>query len=113
MSNAKADVKVDVFQKATEAARNAGSPFPESVAEFLRDKLSLEDSLPGPTVMVRNGMERESLEVTMSRLKESKNIGPLFTDGKLDVKTMGHDVFLAVRRHNPELLGLGRKRRFT
>ncbi len=102
-----------VFDKVVEAAKGAGSPFPESVAQFLMDDLSVVDTLAGPQVYVWNGKEREPLSVTMARLKESKDIGPLFGDGKLDKRNMSYDAFRAVRRHNPELVGLRKKRRFT
>ena len=103
---------VDVFQKATEAARNAGAAYPEIVAEYILPRLSVVESLGGPQVMARNGLEPETLSVTMQRLKESENVGPLF-DAKLNVKTMDHELYLAVRKHNPELLGLRSKRRFA
>ena len=107
-----ATASVDVFQKATEAARNAGAPYPEVVAEYIKGRLSVVDSLAGPQVMVRNGLECEPLSVAMLRLKESENVGPLF-NAKLDVKTMDHDLYVAIRKRNPELLGLRKKRRFA
>lgn len=113
MSDAKFDAKVDVFDKVVEAAKCAGSPFPESVAQYLADNLSVVDSLAGPQIYVWNGTEREPLSVTMARLKESKDIGPLFGDGKVDVRTMTYDAFRAIRRHNPELVGLRKKRKFA
>ena len=45
-------------------------------------------------------------------LKESENVGPLF-DAKLNVKTMDHELYVAIRKRNPELLGLRKKRRFA
>jgi hypothetical protein len=104
---------VSVFDKVVAAAKDAGSQFPESVAQFLMDDLSVMDSLAGPQVFVWNGKEREPLSVTMARLKESKDIGPLFTDGKLDKRNMSYDAFRAVRQHNPELVGLRKKRKFV
>ena len=112
MSSAKVDVKVDVFQKAAEAARNAGAAYPEIVAEYILPRLSVVESLGGPQVMSRNGWEPETLGVTMMRLKESQNVGPLF-DAKLNVKTMDHELYVAIRKHKPELLGLRKKRRFA
>ena len=113
MSNAKVDVKVDVFQKATEAAKKAGGAYPEAVAEYIQDRLSVVASLAGPTVMARNGLERESLDATMARLKVTENVGPLFNGGDVDVRTLDVDLYQALRKHNPEVLGLRRKRRFT
>jgi hypothetical protein len=55
--------------------------------------------------MSRNGWEPETPGVTMQRLKESENVGPLF-DAKLNVKTMDHELYLAIEKHKPELLGL-------
>jgi len=103
---------VDVFQKATEAARSAGAAYPEIIAEVILPRLSVVESLGGPQVMARNGLECEPLNIAMLRLKQSEDVGPLF-DAKLNVKTMDHDLFLAVRRHNPELLGLRKNRRFA
>lgn len=104
---------IDVFDKVVEAAKDAGSPFPESVAQYLADSVSVVKSMAGPQIFVWNGTEREPLSVTIARLKESKDIGPLFTDGKVNVRTMSYDAFRAVRRHNPELIGLRKKRRFA
>ena len=46
------------------------------------------------------------MDAAMARLKETEEVGPLFTDGKVDVRTIGVDLYQAVRKHNPELLGL-------
>jgi hypothetical protein len=102
-----------MFDKVVAAAKDAGSPFPESVAQYLMDDLSVVDSLAGPQLFVWNDTEREPLSVAMNRLKESADIGPLFTDGKLNLRKMSYDAFHAVRRHNPELVGLRKKRRFA
>ncbi|NLE37627.1 MAG: hypothetical protein GX621_06335 [Pirellulaceae bacterium] len=104
---------IDVFDKTVEVAKNAGSPFPEAVAQYLADSVSVVESMAGPQIFVWNGTEREPLSVAMARLKESEDIGPLFTDGKVNVRTMSYDAFRAVRRHNPELVGLRKKRKFA
>ena len=104
---------VNVFEKATEAAKKAGAAYPEAVAEYIQDRLAVVDSLAGPTVMARNGLERESLDATMARLKVTEKVSALFTDGKLDVRTIDFDLYQAIRKHNPELLGLRHKRRFV
>jgi len=104
---------VNVFEKATEAAKKAGAAYPEAVAEYIQDRLAVVDSLAGPTVMARNGLERESLDAAMARLKVTEKVSALFTDGKLDVRTIDFDLYQAIRKHNPELLGLRHKRRFV
>lgn len=106
------DVTVNVFEKATEAARSAGAACPEIIAEYILPRLSVMDTAGGQQVMARNGLEPESLSVTMQRLKESANVGPLF-NAKLDLKAMDQDLYLAVRKHAPEMLGLRKKRKFA
>lgn len=103
---------VNAFDATVAAAKSAGSPFPESVAECLMNRVSIQDSLSGQQVFVWNGNDQEPLSVAMTRLKCSDDIGPLFTDGKLDVRKLSVDAYQAVRRRNPELLGLRKKRRF-
>ena len=65
---------VNVFEKATEAAKKAGAAYPEAVAEYIQDRLAVVDSLAGPTVMARNGLERESLDAAMARLKVTEKV---------------------------------------
>ena len=100
------------FRRRPEAARNAGAAYPEIVAEYILPRLSVVESLGGPQVMSRNGLEPETLSVTMQRLKESEIVGPVF-DAKLNVKTMDHELYVAIRKHNPEVLGLRKKRKFV
>ena len=92
---------VDVFQKATEAARNAGAAYPEAVAEYIQDRLSVVDSLAGPTVMARNGLERESLDAAMARLKVTENVGPLFNGGNVDVRNLDVDLVSSTQEAQP------------
>ena len=105
------NVNVNVFEKATEAARNAGAVCPEAVAEYLNGSLTTVDTAAGPQVVVRNGLEVEPLDFVMSRLKITENVGALFNGGKPNVRTMSHDLYCAIRKHNPELLGLRPNRR--
>jgi hypothetical protein len=103
---------VNVLEKTVEAAKKAGSVYPEALAEFLKDDLSVVDTIGGPQVFVRNGLECESLDAAMARLKTTEEVGVLFTDGKVDVRKIGVGMFQALRKHNPEVLGLRTKRRF-
>jgi len=102
---------VDVMQKATEAAKKVGAAYPEAVAEYLMDRLTVVDTMAGPQVVVRSGLECESLDGVMARMQVTENVGALFHAGKLDVRNLDHDLFLAIRKHNPELLGLRPNRR--
>jgi hypothetical protein len=97
---------VNVIEKATEAARKAGAVCPEGVAEYLRDRLAVVDTSAGPQVVVQNGLEVESLDGVMARLQVTANVGALFHGGKVNVRNLDHDLFLVIRRHKPELLGL-------
>lgn len=104
---------LDAFEKATEAAQKAGAACPEAVAEYLKDKMTVVSTMAGSQVMVRNGLEVETLDAAMARLQATEDVGALFHGGKVDVRTMSHDLFCAIRRHNPELVGLRKTRRFT
>ncbi len=98
--------KATLFEKATEAARKAGAFYPKAVAEFLKDRLVEVETAAGPTVMASNGLGFEPLEFVMAQLQTTKNVGALFTGDKLDVRTLEHELYRAIRKHNPELLGL-------
>jgi hypothetical protein len=101
---------VNVFEMAAEAAKKAGAVCPEAVAEYLSDNLTVVDTVAGPQVVVRNGVTVEPLDFVMSRLQITKNVGALFHGGDLDVRNLDHDLYCAIRKHNPELLGLRHKR---
>ncbi len=101
---------VNVIEKTVEAARKAGAAYPEAVAEFLKDDLTVVDTVSGPQVVVRNGLEVEPLDFVFSRLKTTKNVGALFNGGKPDPRTMSQELYLALRKCNPEVLGLRRRR---
>ena len=100
----------NVLEKTAEAAKQAGEIYPEALAEFLKDKLSVVDTIGGPQVFVRNGLECESLDAAMAQLKTTEEVGVLFTEGKVDVRKIGVDMFQALRKHNREVLGLRTKR---
>lgn len=102
---------VNVLEKATEAAKKAGAVCPEGVAEYLKDKLTVVDTMAGPQVVVKNGLEVESLDGVMARLQVTENVGALFHGGDVDVRNLDHDLFLVLRKHRPELLGLRHNRR--
>jgi hypothetical protein len=106
-------VTIDVTAKATEVARKAGAIYPEAIAEYIRNDLAVVDSAAGPQVVFRNGIGYEPLDFVMSRLKITENVGALFHGGKLDIKNLSHDLYRAIRQHNPELIGLRHKRRFV
>jgi hypothetical protein len=102
--------EVNVVEKATEAAKRAGAAYPEAIGEYIQDQLTVVNSMVGPVVMAKNGFEVVLLDAAMVRLKEDENLGPLFTGEPLNVKTMSHDLYLAVRKHNPEVFNLRRRR---
>jgi hypothetical protein len=104
---------VDAFEMATEAAKQAGAVYPEAVAEYLKDQLIVVDVVSGPRVVVRNGLNYESLDGVFARMKVTENVGSLFNGGKPDVRKMDIELFQAFRKHNPEVLGLRKKRRFS
>jgi len=104
---------VDVVQMAIEAAQKVGAVCPEGVAEYLKDRLTIVDTVAGPQAVVRNGLEVESLDGVLARLQVTENVGALFHGGEVDVRNLDHDLYRAIRKHKPELLGLGRKRRFA
>ena len=98
--------KVNVIEKVTEAAKKAGAIYPEAVAEYLKDNLVTVDSLSGPQVLVRTGLECEPLDFVMSRMKVTENVGALFNGGALNVRTLDHDLYRAIRKHAPTLVKL-------
>jgi hypothetical protein len=102
---------VDVMQQATEAARNAGAVCPEGVAEFLRDNLTVVDTAAGPQVLVRNGVDCEPLSAVMARMQVTENVAALFGGGKVNVRSLTPDLYRAIRKHKPELIGLRPNRR--
>jgi len=97
---------VNVMAKAAEAAQKAGAAYPEAVAEFIKDKLTIAESVVGPQVVVQNGLEVEPLDAAMARLKATEKVGVLFHGGKLNTHNLDHELYLAIRAHAPELVGL-------
>jgi hypothetical protein len=106
-------VSVDVMEKATEAAKKAGAVCPEGVAEYLKDNLTVVNTVAGPQVAVRNGLDVESLDGVFARMRVTENVAALFHGGKPNVRNMDLDLYRVIRKHKPELLGLGRKRRYS
>jgi hypothetical protein len=102
---------VNVMQKAAEAAKKVGAVCPEAVAEYLKDRLSIVDTAAGPQIVVNNGLVVEPIEAVMARLQVTEGVGALFNGGKPDIRTMSHELYAAIRKHNPELLGLRPNRR--
>jgi len=100
---------LNVIEKATEAARKAGAVYPEAIAEYIKDQLAVVNTMAGPQVMASNGLGYESLDAAMPRLKQDEKVGRLFS-GQLDMQNTDHDMYLAVRKHNPEVFGLRRGR---
>ena len=102
---------VYAMEKATEAARNAGAVCPEGVAEYLKDNLIVEDSVSGPQVFVRNGLEVEPLNSVFARMQVTEGVACLFHGGAVDVRKIDHNLYRAIRKHKPELIGLRPNRR--
>ncbi len=102
---------VDAMDKATEAALKAGAAFPEAVAEYIQDKLTTVRTMAGPQVFVQNGMEVESLDVAMARLKATENVSVLFTGDKPNVKTLQQGLYEVIRKHAPTLVNLRAKKK--
>jgi hypothetical protein len=100
---------VNVIEEATEAARKAGAVCPEGVAEFLGDRLTVVDTVSGPQVVVRSGLEVESLDGVFARMRVTEGVAALFHGGAVDVQNLDHDLYLMIRKHKPELLGLRRR----
>jgi hypothetical protein len=104
---------VDVMQVAAEAAQKLGAVCPEGVAEYLKDKLTVVNTAAGPQVVVRNGLEVESLDGVLARMQVTDNVAALFHGGKLDLRKLDHDLFRVIRAHRPEWLGLRKKRKYA
>jgi hypothetical protein len=101
---------MNVMQKVAEAAKKAGAMYPEAVAEYLKDRVAVVETQAGPQIVVRNGLECESLDGVFARMQVTENVGAMFNGGKFDVRTMDHELYSAIRKHNPELFGLRKKR---
>ena len=96
----------DVMEMATEAARKAGAVCPEGVAEYLEDRLTVVDTVSGPQVVVRSGLEVESLDGVFARMRVTEGPAALFHGGKVNVRDIDHDLYRVIRKHKPELIGL-------
>jgi len=98
--------KMDVMEMAAEAAREAGAVSPEGVAEYLKDRLTVVDTVSGPQVVVRSGLEVESLDGVFARMRVTEGVAALFHGGDVDVRNIDHDLYCVIRKHKPELIGL-------
>lgn len=104
---------IDVMATVIEAAKKVGAECPEGVADYLKDKLTVVDTVAGPKVAVKNGLDVESLDGVLARMQVTDNVAALIHGGKLDVRNLDLDLYQVIRKHRPEWLGLRRKRRFA
>lgn len=109
----KTQTDVDALKEATEAARDAGAVCPEGVAEYLKNRLAVVDSVSGPQVVVKNGLAVEPLDGVFARMQVTEGVAALFHGGKVDVRNLSHDLYRAIRKHKPELIGLRKKRQYS
>ena len=103
---------IDAMATVIEAAKKIGAECPEGIADFLKNKLTVVDTVAGPQVVVKNGLQVESLDGVLARMQVTENVAALIHGGKVDVRKLDMDLFQVIRRHRPEWLGLRRKRRF-
>jgi len=103
---------IDVMATVIEAAKKVGAVCPEGVADYLKDKLTIVDTVAGPQVVVKNGLDVESLDGVLARMQVTDNVAALIHGGKVDVRKMDMDLYQVIRKHRPEWVGLRRGRRF-
>ena len=97
----------DVVEKAIQAAKDAGACCPESVAEILAPSLSVEQTMAGPTVFCNSENGTVPLATAIAELRRNPTIKGLFESGAgLDLRKLTTPHFRAIRKRNPELLGL-------
>jgi len=101
---------VNVLDEVAEAAQKAGAVCPEGVAEYLKDDLTVVDTASGPQVVVRNGLDVESLDGVFARMRVTDNVGALFHGGNVSMRTMDQELYRIIRKHKPEWVGLRRRR---
>ena len=100
----------DPVEKTIQAARDGGACCPEAVAELLRPKLVTEQRGATTCVYAHTPEGTVPVEAAIARLRETPRLARLFSpDGKLDLRDMPHEEFLAIRKTNPEIFGLGRR----
>jgi hypothetical protein len=97
----------DVMEKATQAAKDAGACCPEAVAEILAPHLYVEQTMAGPTVFCHTEGGSLPLTAAVTELRRNPTIKGLFEHGAgLDLRHLATPHFRAIRKRNPELLGL-------
>lgn len=100
----------DVMEKAVQAARDGGACCPEAVAEMLRPNLYVEQTEAGPTVFCNEAGRTLPLSAAVAELRQNPIIKGLFESGEgLDLPRLTTPQYRAIRKANPELLGLKRR----
>jgi hypothetical protein len=96
-----------VTEQAIQAAKDAGACCPESIAEILAPNLYVEQTMAGPTVFCHTEGGSLPLTAAVSELRRNPTIKRLFEHGAgLDLRHLATPHFRAIRKRNPELLGL-------
>ena len=97
----------DVMEQAIQAAKDAGACCPEAVAEILASHLCVEQTMAGPTVFCHSESGAIPLATAIAELRQNPTIKGLFERGAgLDLRHLATPHFRAIRKRNPELLGL-------
>ena len=97
----------DVMEQTIQAAKDAGACCPESVAEIIATSLSVEQTMAGPTVFCNSENGPVPLATAIAELRRNPTIKGLFEHGAgLDLRKLTTPHFRAIRKRNPELLGL-------
>jgi len=97
----------DVMEQTIQAAKDAGACCPESVAEILVPNLHVEQTMAGPTVFCHAENGPIPLATAIAELRRNPTIKGLFERGAgLDLRKLTTPHFRAIRKRNPELLGL-------
>jgi hypothetical protein len=96
-----------LMDAAMKAARNAGACCPKAVAEILRDRLYSEQRGLTTSVYAHFQGETLTIDAAVAKMRETPRLGRLFSpDGKFDFGEMTQPEYRAIRRVQPELLGL-------
>ncbi len=97
----------EIMEKAIQAATDAGACCPKSVAAILEPHLYVEQSMAGPVVVCSTASGSLSLPAAIAQLRQDPTIKGLFQPGAgLDYRHLAMPHFVAIREHNPELVGL-------
>jgi hypothetical protein len=101
----------ELMEKAIQAATDAGACCPKSVAAILEPHLYVEQSMAGPVVCCSTKDGVFSLLAAIAQLRHDPTIKGLFKAGAgLDYRHLTMPHFIAIREHNPELVGLAPRR---